>query len=154
MGQFLGFRRNQAGAARTEDPLLGIWQDPAPAETVARLGQMGVEPGAASPRVRESIGHEGEWYVCWLGADPGPQGEAETLDGLLELLLESGMGTGADPREGFAPCFASTTPEEAIRGRVARLEARYPARIAGAVVQDPVSAYLTPAPGLDGPDPP
>ncbi|HKJ87842.1 MAG TPA: hypothetical protein VKA48_04985 [Gammaproteobacteria bacterium] len=148
VGLFLSHRRDEGAHDQGHEPLLGIWMDPSPLDTVTVLSQGGTGARTGEPWVRESFGQEGEWYVCWLAGDVGPQGELETLDGLLNLLLEAGKPGNVDTDEAFAPCFPHSTPDSEIRGILGRLAVRFPDTLTQALTQDPVTARLVPQPYL------
>lgn len=146
---FLAHRGRRPEPHRAAEPVLGIWRDPSPLATVSTLSQPPSSSGGASvPLVRDSFGHEGEWYVCWLATDLGPQGEIETLGGLLNLLVEEGVGQGPEPGGSFSPCFAHTDSEQANRALVERLGTRFPGLLGRTVTQDPDTGRLLPQPDL------
>ncbi|MEF8793801.1 hypothetical protein [Thiohalorhabdus sp.] len=147
VGHFLAYRGRQA-PNREAEALLGIWRDPAPLATVTALGQATLSHGATEPLVHESFGHEDEWYVCWLATDLGPQGEIETLGGLVNLLLEERKEQDADPAGSLSPCFAHTTPDQDIRAQLERLGTRFPNLLSRAVTQEPATGRLLPQPDL------
>ena len=121
---------------------------PPPLATVSSLSQPASSSGASIPLVRDTFGHEGEWYVCWLATDLGPQGEIETLGGLLTLLVEEGVGQTPDAVGHFSPCFAHTASDQDIRALVERLGTRFPGLLGRAVTQDPETGRLLPQPDL------
>jgi len=141
VGHFLAHRRRRQ-PERGVEPLLGIWRDPAPLETVTALGRPPTAAGTG-PLVQESFGHEGEWYACRLAADPGPPGEMETLGTLLGLLLEAAGPKGG---AGFAPCFPGAIPEHRIASRLERLSGRFPDTLTRPVTQDRETGRLLPQP--------
>ncbi|MFA9460727.1 hypothetical protein [Thiohalorhabdus methylotrophus] len=148
VGLFLRHRWARQREGPAQEPLLGVWLDPSPLDTVSALSLGGDGSCHGEPRIRESCGLEGAWYVCWLAADPGPQGEIETLTGLLDLLLERGGPGGDRSGQAFAPCFGSATPAPEIGTLLGRLAVQFPDTLTGAITQDPDDGCLTPQPDL------
>ncbi|SCX74869.1 hypothetical protein [Thiohalorhabdus denitrificans] len=144
---FLTYRQRQSQSGQPDAPLLGLWLDPSPLDTVTSLSEMGNGDPVRGPWVQESFGYEGDWYVCRLAANLGPQGDEQTLESLLNLLLEK-RGAGGDPKRAFAPCFSSATPDQHILDVLKHFSRRYPDVLTMAVTQDPADKRLIPQPYL------
>ncbi|MFB6261144.1 MAG: hypothetical protein ABEJ96_05995, partial [Thiohalorhabdaceae bacterium] len=142
VGHFLAHRRRRANPSQCPlAALLGVWRHARPLETVTALSDPGAPGG---PLVSESFGHESEWFVCWLAADLGDQGEMEALNALLDLLREATASADSGQSGQFAPCLPPQWPPDAMTDLASRPAQRFPGEIDRCVKQAPDSDRLLP----------
>lgn len=91
-GEFLAFQRMRLATmdGRQDRRLIGIWIDPMMVDAPPEICRVGSAARACQFQIRESVGVNGIWCLCWVDADHARNSSdlAITRETLVSALVE------------------------------------------------------------------
>lgn len=110
--------RSPVRSGMQAEALLGVWLDPALADTLPPVIAVPDAPSSAEIRVRESTGVGGVWAVCYCDSAGA---EADLSRAMLVKALAAASGSERDAVS-FAPVFPADASLPKVQMEVAQLQ--------------------------------
>lgn len=146
VAQFLAFYRTRMAAGQAPPRLVALWIDAVAAGSPAEL--LADIPAAqhALFRIRESIGMEPIWKLCWVEAGGGsePADHGTLRSSLISTLIERERVLARPARPRLAPVFEANEGYPSISLESARLRELAPELIGEPITWNEATNILAP----------
>lgn len=146
-GEFLRFHRTRLSAVHQahERSLIGMWNAPLMIERLPEVFGCRSDSGKFQFRIRESVGVNGLWELCWLDTNlgPGANDPDATRKFLIAALIEEQQPRTPPPNSRFAPIFDPEKQYGYVHRQTDHLKGLFPGRIGEPAIWNKATGAIT-----------